>query len=166
MDLVPPEAFLESYPEPMRDIAERLRMIVRRAVPDAIEAVRPGWRLIGYDVPAGRRTAYFAYVAPEPAHVHLGFEYGVLMDDPDGVLLGRGVTRRVRWLTFLPADSLDAAALEALVREAARVALMTSSERFARMLDREARQSPSEPRDRRAALHDAAGATDLGGKPL
>jgi len=144
MDLVPPEALLESYPEPMRDIAERLRAVVRRAVPDAIEAVRPGWRLIGYDIPAGRRTAYFAYVAPEHRNVHLGFEYGVLMDDPAGVLLGRGVTRQVRWLTFLPGDPLDRAVLEALVREAARVALMTRSERFARLRDREARQSPSE----------------------
>jgi hypothetical protein len=80
-----------------------------------------------------------------------GFEYGVLMDDPAGVLLGRGVTRRVRWLTFLPGDPQDQAGLEALVREAARVALMTRSERFARMLDREARQSPSESPDRHSA---------------
>jgi hypothetical protein len=138
MDPIPPEALLDAFPEPMRDIADRLRRIVRRAVPDSIEAVRPGWRLIGYDVAAGRRSAYFAYVAPERGHVHLGFEHGVLMDDPAGLLIGRGVTRRVRWLTFVPGDELDAAALEALVREAARVALMTRSERFARLLEREA----------------------------
>jgi hypothetical protein len=139
LDFVPPEALLESYPGPMRKIAEELRIVVRRAVPEAIEAVRPGWRLIGYDVPAGRRSAYFAYVAPEREHVHLGFEHGVLMDDPAGLLLGRGVTRRVRWLTFRPGDTLDGAVLESLVREAARVGLMTRAERFAATLDREGR---------------------------
>jgi hypothetical protein len=143
MDFVPPEALLEGYPAPMRDIAERLRTVVRRAAPDAIEAVRPGWRLIGYDAPAGRRTAYFAYVAPEPGHVHLGFEHGVLMDDPAGILLGRGVTRRVRWLTFLPGDPFDRPMLEGLVREAVRIALLTRSERLARTLDRETRGWPA-----------------------
>jgi len=138
MDVIPPAALLESFPEPMREIAERLRSVVRRAVPDAVEAVRPGWRLIGYDVPAGRRTAYFAYVAPEDGHVHLGFEQGVLMDDPAGVLLGSGVTRQVRWLTFRPGDALDPPLLDALVREAARVALLTRAERFARLVDLEA----------------------------
>lgn len=141
MDVIPPEALLEPFPEPMREIAQRLRSVVRRAVPEAIEAVRPGWRLIGYDVPAGRRTAYFAYVAPEHGHVHLGFEHGVLMDDPAGVLLGRGVTRQVRWLTFRPGDVLDPPLLDALVREAARVALLTRAERFARLVDLETRGS-------------------------
>ena len=125
-----------AYPAPMRRIAEALRVLVRWAAPDAVEAVRPGWRLIGYDVPNGRRVAYFGYIAPGDEHVHLGFEHGVLMDDPDGLLLGRGITRQVRWLTFRPGDPIDAAAIEPLMREAVRVARMARSERFARMLDR------------------------------
>ena len=36
------------------------------AKPEGIERVRTGWRLIGYDLPVGRRTRYFAWVAPEP----------------------------------------------------------------------------------------------------
>ena len=73
-DALPPEAFLAGYPDGIRAAAETLRAIVRRAVPEAIESVRGGWRLIGYEVPVGRRTRYFAYVAPEPIHVHLGFD--------------------------------------------------------------------------------------------
>jgi hypothetical protein len=136
MEPIPPEAFLASYPEPMREIAEALRVIVRRAEPDAVERVRPGWRLIGYDLPIGRRSAYFAYVAPEDEHVHLGFEHGVLMDDPNGLLLGAGITRQVRWITIRRLDEIHEAPLQALVREAARVATMTRSERFARLMDR------------------------------
>ncbi|HEY6058359.1 MAG TPA: DUF1801 domain-containing protein [Candidatus Limnocylindrales bacterium] len=133
---ISPEAFLASYPDPMRAIAETLRAIVRRAVPSAIEGVRPGWRLIGYDAPVDRRTRYFAYVAPELEHVHLGFEHGIAMDDPDGVLLGS--TRRVRWLTFRPGDILDEASLAVLLHEAVRVAAMSRAERLWRALDRDA----------------------------
>jgi hypothetical protein len=139
MDPIPPEALLAGYPEPMRRIAEALRSIVRRAVPEAAEAVRLGWRLIGYDVPAGRRRAvYFCWVAPEPDHVHLGFQYGIFMVDRDRVLLGAGVTRQVRWVTLRESDAIPETQLEELVRESARVARMPRSERLIVVLDREA----------------------------
>lgn len=137
---MPPEALLAAYPPPMRAIAERLQAIVRRAVPDVVERVRPGWRLIGYDVPAGpRRLSYFCYVAPEVEHVHLGFEYGVFMSDPDRVLLGEGVTRKVRWLTFRSRDPIEDRQLVELVREGARMALASRAERLAVALDRDER---------------------------
>jgi hypothetical protein len=121
---IPPEALLDDFPPPMQAIAHRLRRIVKEAMPDAIERVRPGWQLIGYDLPMGRRAVYFAYVAPEIGHVHLGFEWGVLMDDPRGLLHGEGITTQVRWLTFVDAAAIDDAACIALVQEAARVALL------------------------------------------
>jgi hypothetical protein len=137
---MPPEALLAGYPPPMRAIARHLRVVVRRAVPDAVERVRPGWRLIGYDVPNGpRRLTYFCYVAPEVEHVHLGFEYGVFMSDPDGVLLGRGVTRKVRWLTFRHGDVIDDRQLVELVREGARLALASRAQRLGLVLDRDER---------------------------
>ena len=137
--VIPPEAFLEGYPEPMRRLAERLRALVRLAVPGAVEAVRPGWRLIGYEVPGPRRRHYFAYVAPEPLHVHLGFEHGVDMDDAEGLLQGAGITRQVRWLTWTNVDDVDDSIVLPLVREAARVALLGRAERVARRLDRDDR---------------------------
>lgn len=142
MDPLPPEALLAAYPPGHREIANALRRLVKRAVPAALERVRPGWGLIGYDVPVGRRTRYFAFVWPELEHVHLGFEHGVLMDDPDMLLHG-GVTKRVRWLTLSSGDQIRDAEFRALVREAARVATMTQSERFARLLDREDRGARS-----------------------
>jgi hypothetical protein len=133
---MPAEALLDGYPPPMRRIAERLRTTVRRAVPDSVERVRPGWRLIGYDVPAGpRRLTYFCYVAPEVEHIHLGFEYGVFMSDPDRILLGAGITRKVRWLTFRHGDPIDERRVIDLVREGARVALASPSERLAELIE-------------------------------
>jgi hypothetical protein len=134
---VSPDAFLADFPEPMQAIADEFRRIVRRTVPEAIEAVRPGWHLIGYDVPNGKRTAYFAYVAPEPAHVHLGFEHGVLMADPERRLEGAGVTRQVRWLTFRGLEDIDEAAIAPLIHEAVRVARMGRAGRIASALDRD-----------------------------
>ena len=121
---IPPDLFLAGFAPDIRDVAERLRGVVREAVPEAIERVRTGWRLIGYDVPLGSRTRYFAFVAPEPEHVHLGFEYGVWMADPDGLLLGAHLDlRKVRFVTYQPGDPIPTDALVRYAREAAELAV-------------------------------------------
>jgi hypothetical protein len=108
-----------------------------------VERVRPGWHLIGYDAPRheaeGRgKGAYFAYIAPERQHVHLGFEHGYLMHDRDRRLEGEGITRQVRWLTFRPGDEPAASIAVPLLREARRVALLSRAERFAAAMVAEA----------------------------
>ena len=159
IDAIPPEALLAAYPRPMGEIAETFRGIVRRALPDAIERVRPGWRVLGYDVPVGstapvgrtpqagrasmrRGAAYFCWIMPEPVHVHLGFVYGILMDDPDRLLEGR--IPRARWVTRVPGEDIDEVRLAWLVREAARVALLSPAERLAAAFDRELRGRPGD----------------------
>jgi hypothetical protein len=127
----------------MRAIAQRLRHVVRIAFPDAVERVRPGWRLIGYDLPSGKRGVYFAWVWPQNEHVHLGFEHGWAMRDPHGVLKGEGITKRVRWLTFAPGDPIDIDRCVELLREAARVAAMTRGERVLQGMDRETEAEPT-----------------------
>jgi hypothetical protein len=58
------------------------------------------------------------------------------MDDPDRLLEGRGVTKRVRWLTFMPGDRPDPDGLGAMLVEARRVAALSPADRFARTMDR------------------------------
>lgn len=129
---IPVDAFLADFPAPMRAIAERLRAVVRTATPDAIERVRTGWRLIGYDIPIGRgRTAFFAWVWLQPEHVHLGFTRGSLMDDRGGRLQGAGITKLARWLTFEPGDVIDQDEAVELIREAARTAGLPRSSPWA-----------------------------------
>ena len=128
IDSIPAEAFLASYSPPIKDLAERLRGVVNGAVPDAIERVRPGWRLIGYDLPV-RRGVFFAWVWPELEHVHLGFPHGVLMDDPRHELKGDGITKKARWLTYQPDERVDERQARRLVEEAVRVALIPRSVR-------------------------------------
>ncbi len=135
MDTMSPEELLARHDDHIVAIAEALRRVVRAALPDAIERVRPGWGLIGYDVPAGRRMAYCCFVWAEPEHVHLGFEHGILMRDPSGALQGGGVTKRVRWLTFTSTRGTGTAAVRAFIREAARVASMPQDQRMALSLE-------------------------------
>jgi hypothetical protein len=132
---IPPEALLDDFPPPMQAIAHRLRQVVKTAIPDAMERVRPGWGLIGYDLPIRKNGVYFAYVAPENHHVHLGFEHGWAMADPHGLLQGEGITRQVRWLTFVDPDEIDVERCVELIHEAAAVAAMTRGERMLRSMD-------------------------------
>jgi len=122
---LPPEVFLSDYPPDIQSLANVFRDLVVKSVPDAIERVRIGWRLIGYDVPAGRRTRYFAFVVPEPAHVHLGFEYGIWMSDPEQLLHGAELKlRKVRFFTFEPGDPVPEQVIAGYIEEAAGLAVL------------------------------------------
>lgn len=137
-DWFPPELLLERYSPGIRKAIDRLRSVVKRAVPDAIERVRPGWGLIGYDVPVGKKVRYFAFVWPEPEHAHLGWEYGIWMDDPENILQGAHIRlRKVRYVTYEPGEAIPETTLIAYTRHAADLATMSRGERMARELDRE-----------------------------
>jgi hypothetical protein len=131
-DPIPPDALLVDLPRPMPELAHALRDLVRRAQPDAIEAVRPGWRVIGYDVPLGpHRKAFIAWIMAQPEHVHLGFPQGVHLNDPEAILEGQGITKLARWVTVRTFDDIDAGRFESLVREAAAAARIPRAARLA-----------------------------------
>jgi hypothetical protein len=129
IESIPVEALLADYPPPHQAIAEQLRVIVTNAVPEAIERVRTGWRLIGYDLPVRGRGSMFAWIWLEPEHVHLGFPRGVDMDDPRGIMNGVGITKLARWLTYEPGGTVDERVARELVLEAARVGFVPRSVR-------------------------------------
>ena len=116
---LPVEAFLDGYSPTHRAIANCLRALIHRTIPEATERVRSGWRVIGFDLPKGRRSPFFAWVFPEREHVHLGFPQGVLIADPDRLMDGEGITKRARWLTYTSVEEIDEAVAEQLIRAAA-----------------------------------------------
>ena len=121
-ETMPVEVFVDGFPPPMREIADRLRAIVARATPEAAERVRLGWRILAYDLPIKRHGAYFAWIGVEKTHVHIGFPKGVLMEDHRHVMKGAGITKYARWLTYVPGQEIDEDLVTELVLEAARVA--------------------------------------------
>jgi hypothetical protein len=138
IEAIPPELFLESYTPDVRETANRLRAVVKLAVPDAIERVRPGWALIGYDLPIRRHGVYFAWVWPEREHVHLGWQHGIFMDDPNRLLQGGHLKlRKVRYVTVDPGDDFPEASFLELTRHAADIAALPPAARTALLLDRD-----------------------------
>jgi len=136
-DTMPVEALLDGYPLPLRRIAERLRGNVLDEAPEAAERVRSGWQLIGYDLPLTPKRSRFAiWIWVQPEHVHLGFVRGVLMDDPERRLQGRGETKLARWLTYEPGARVDTRVARALVRECRRVEGLPRSEQEFLKLER------------------------------
>ncbi len=111
------EHFLSFYPVPVAQTALQLMALVRATVPGVHEALYPGWKLIGYRAPVGKKSRYFCYVAPLAGEVRLGFERGVDLSDPEGLLLGNGT--QVRYLAATPDQPWDPARFAALIAQAA-----------------------------------------------
>ena len=116
-----PEEFLAAFPPDVQSLANELRALVKETVPNITEAVYPGWKLIGYRVKQGRRSAYFCFIAPFENRIMLGFEYGIQLFDPDLRLEGEG--SQVRYLTVREKEDIDAEAFPAFIAEAAQIAL-------------------------------------------
>lgn len=133
MDEHPPvESLLDDHPAAIRDTGLALRALVMRTVPGTVEKIRPGWRWIAYALPEGRRVRNFAWMGPEDRHIHLGFEHGTLLADPDRLLHGAAEgLKRFRYMTFEPAIDVDEEVLADYVRRAADLATLPSSARRA-----------------------------------
>jgi hypothetical protein len=131
-ETLPAEFLLDGFPPAIRAAGLTLRQLIFRTVPGAVETVRPGWRWIAYSLPDGRRVRNFAWIGPERKHIHLGFEHGVLLADPDRLLHGvEERLRQFRYFTFEPAIDADEAILVDFIRRAADLATMPASARRA-----------------------------------
>ena len=94
--------------------------------------VRSGWRWIAYSLPEKGRVRNFAWIGPERKHIHLGFEHGTLLADPEGILQGaQEKLRKFRYVTFEPAIDIDEAILVDYLTRAAELAVMAAGARRA-----------------------------------
>ncbi len=119
---VTPEQFLSVFPAATQALAQRLRRLIKQTLPDCLEAVYPGWRLLGYRIRGEGKSHYFAFLAPKQDQVVLGFEFGVFLSDPAGLLQGKG--KQVRQLPIRSMADWRPRKFAALIREAAVLAAM------------------------------------------
>ncbi len=132
IDELPIEVFLERYPPAIRDTGLRLRELIRIAVPDAVEGVRSGWSWIGYGLPDRRAKRTFAWIGPERKHIHLGFQNGVLLADPDRLLHGSEERlKQFRYFTFAPEIDIEDEVILDFIRRSADLALLPAAARRA-----------------------------------
>ena len=64
----------------VRALAARLREVVCRTVPEAIEKAYPGWHGIGFRYPS---CGYICGIYPQQESMRLLSEFGALISDPD-----------------------------------------------------------------------------------
>ena len=134
----PVEFMLDDYPEPIRETGMALRSLILRTVAGTVETIRPGWRWIAYSLPEGRRVRNFAWIGPERKHIHLGFEHGTFLADPDRLLHGAEERlKQFRYFTFEPSIDVDEAILADYVRRAADLATLPTAAPRALALQRE-----------------------------
>ena len=87
-----------------------------------------------YSLPDGRRVRNFAWIGPERHHIHLGFEHGTLLADPDRLLHGAEERlKKFRYFTFEPSIDVDAVVLADFLRRAADLATLPTAARRALM---------------------------------
>ena len=113
------DAYLEDQPSKNRAIIRALRRFVARAEPRLTEAVKWGngcW--VGPNGPV-------AYVYSGKDHVQFGFFRGAMLEDPKGLLEGKGAY--VRHTKLRSASAIDERAFSALLRQAARSAWKTGT---------------------------------------
>lgn len=106
-------AIVAEYRPAVQAVVAALRVVVRTAVPDATEAAYPRWRGIGY---RHQQAGYFCGIFPQPDHVRLLFEFGILLPDPAGLLAGDG--KQTRYLTITDTQALPITAIRQLINEA------------------------------------------------
>lgn len=125
-----PDAILTAHTPHVRALAERLRALVRDAMPDAREVAYPGWHAIGYRHPT---SGYVCGIFPLRDRVRLVFEHGVELPDPLGVLRGDGT--QVRYVEARRRADIQIGALRALLHAAvglrARRAVVPRTQRHA-----------------------------------
>src|SRR6266576_1286170 len=131
-DELPAEFLLDGFPSAIRETGRTLRSLIFATVPGAVETVRTGWRWIAYSLPEAGRVRNFAWIGPERKHIHLGFEHGTLLADPEHLLHGAEERlKKFRYFTFEPTIDIDEAILVDYIERAAELAVMPSGARQA-----------------------------------
>ena len=80
--------FISGLNSPQKEICQQLRTMIKANFPEIEE--KWGWSRPLYATPAG----YVCYMVANKHDVNLGFEHGVQLTDPKGLLMGTGINQR------------------------------------------------------------------------
>lgn len=120
----PPPAlikFLKPYDPAVQDLALNLRSLVLEEMAPCHENIYDAYSAvaIGYGWSDRLRDGVF-HIAVYTKHVNLGFNYGATLDDPLGILEGKG--NQIRHIAIKSPADLKRPEIRAYVRRALRVA--------------------------------------------
>jgi len=110
------DEFLAPHSPQVRALVEQTRELVKSAMPDAVETVRPGRNSITYDM-GGGMAEWICYIAPFKSYINLGFFRGTELPDPHGLLEGTG--KLLRHVKLRTPEDISRPALRSLLEAAA-----------------------------------------------
>lgn len=113
------EKFLQTTPEPLREIVFELRNLIASAAPDAAEVVRWGGLSYFHEERGGVVSAGICQISIHEDHVRLDIIHGAFIDDPRHLLIGDQKYKR-----YVKIESFDSALWDNLKE------LITSSVKF------------------------------------
>jgi hypothetical protein len=85
--------FLADYSPEVRALALKLRALIKKVAPDAVERVYTGWKTIRYAL-SERAEARVCHISPARDSLRLGFDYSNDLPDPKQLLQGTGARMR------------------------------------------------------------------------
>ena len=84
------EQAIESFSEPIKELARHTRILIYKVLPNVVEVVWVKQKNTGFGTGLKKKTEHFCWIMPATNHVSLGFNYGSELPDPKGLLEGTG----------------------------------------------------------------------------
>ena len=111
------EQFLSGYAPDIRDLALKMRAVIREVMPGAIEQLDEPAHLIGYGIDRTYKGTICG-IALHTAHINLMFARGTELPDPEHRLVGTG--KRARHINIQQSHEVENPAVRALLVAALR----------------------------------------------
>jgi hypothetical protein len=106
-------ALLQAFPPEVRAVALRARELLATEMPDAVEQVKAGWKVIQYGATAKLKDQIIV-IQPQATWVNLGFAHGAELPDPTGLLEGSG--KGIRHVKLRTLKEVERPQVRALVK--------------------------------------------------
>lgn len=114
--ILTPEQILETHDPYIRDVADKLRGLIKSNLPDVVEGAYPGWHAIGYRHP---RAGYICGIFPHSDKIDLAFEHGASFYDPDHLLKKPPTSsKQVRYFEVRTEEDIDQAVIADFLAQA------------------------------------------------
>ena len=107
------DRLLAGHPAAIQEIERALRETIRAEIPDAVERVDFGNKLIAFGRSMKMRGLLFAIIA-HAAHVNLQLADGAELPDPDGLIEGTG--KRIRHVKIRSVETASSAPVLGIIR--------------------------------------------------
>lgn len=110
------EQVIAESPEDLQEIARALRALLADVMPGITEVPWSQQKNVGYGVGPKKMSEHFCYIMPHSNYVNLGFMYGADLDDPEGLLEGKG--KALRHIKIRTLEDVNKPAIRKLIEAA------------------------------------------------